>query len=241
MNVRIQKNIFLLFNMKEKFIMKLLFIRCLCGCMLVASMFISNSYALFYNFENGDQGWQQINGTCKVEKGEYVVTGNDGVGVLPDSDWKENWSDYTVECKAKMDQGPDNMGVLVRYQKPDTYYIFAIMNGRQQAEVWSRIAGAYTNHLNLPYPNKIGDVYIIKVIAEKDNFKFFINEELITEWSDNQLKTGKIGVRTYSSVSRFDDILITGAGIPKSSGEPGLVEPLSKLTITWGKLKIQPK
>ncbi len=98
-------------------------------------MISNNAHALYYDFENDEQGWQQINGICKATKGEYVVTGSDGVGVLPDSDWKDSWTDYTAECLARMEQGPDNMGIIVRYQKSDTYYIFAIMNGRQQAEI----------------------------------------------------------------------------------------------------------
>ncbi len=214
-----------------------LFTYFLMGIALSATL-LSSSYALYYDFEDGDQGWQQINGSCKAEKGEYVVTGNDGVGVLPDSDWKDEWTDYTVECKARMEQGPDNMGVVVRYQGPDTYYIFAIMNGRQRAEIWSRVAGTYTDELDIPFPNEMGEEYMIRVVAEGDNFEFYINDELITEWSDDKLESGKAGVRTYSSISYFDDVVITGPGIPRSQGEPGsAVDPSLKLATTWGQIK----
>jgi hypothetical protein len=137
-----------------------------------------------------------------------------------------------------MEQGPDNMGILVRYQKLDTYYIFAIMNGRQRAEIWSRVGGNYTDEKDIPFPNEMNEWYKIKVVAKGDSFEFYINDELIAKWSDNKLKSGKVGVRTYSSVSHFDNVLITGSGIPASKGEPGAaIDSVSKLATTWSNIK----
>jgi len=217
--------------------MKAFISKCFCVCIAMIIMLSANASALFYDFEDGDQGWEQINGTCKAENGEYIVTGSDGVGVLPDSDWDNDWADYTIECRAMMEQGPDNMGILARYQGPDTYYIFAIMNGRQQVEIWSRVGGAYTDELDIAFPNDLGEFYAIKVFAEGEDFEVYVDDELIAEWSDSKLEFGKMGIRTYSSVSHFDDILITGPGIPRSLGEPGAVKPISKLTSTWGDMK----
>lgn len=220
--------------------MKLLFFRCLLISVVLSAMFLSSAHALYYDFEKGDQGWEQINGTCKAEKGVYIVTGSDGVGVLPDSDWKDAWTDYTTECQVKMEQGPDNMGILVRYQDSTTYYIFAIMNGRQRAEIWSRVGGNYIDEKDIDFPNEMDKWYKIKVVAEGDDFEFYIDDELIAEWSDDKLKNGKVGVRTYSSVSHFDNVLITGSGIPSSKGEPGAaIDSVSKLATTWGNVKSQ--
>lgn len=219
-------------------IMKSAIFRCFLMSVVLSATLLSSAQALYYDFEDGDQGWQQINGTCKAEDGEYVVTGSDGVGVMPDSDWKDEWTDYTVQCKARMEQGPDNMGILLRYQGPDTYYIFAIMNGRQQAEIWSRVGGAYTDEMDIPFANELGVDYNMKVVAAGSDFELYIDDELIAEWSDDKLEIGKVGLRTYSSVSHFDDIIIAGPGIPSSKGEPGAaVEPASKLATTWGQMK----
>ena len=57
---------------------------------------------------------------------------------------------------------PDNMGILVRYQENDSYYIFAIMNGRQRAEIWSRVAGTYKDEKDTPFPNELNRDYNIK-------------------------------------------------------------------------------
>jgi len=218
--------------------LKLLFFRCLLVSVVLPAIWGNSAHALYYDFEKGAQGWEQINGTCKAEKGVYIVTGSDGVGVLPNSDWKDAWTDYTAECQAMMEQGPDNMGILVRYQKMDTYYIFAIMNGRQRAEIWSRVGGNYTDEKDIPFPNEMNKWYKIKVVVKGDSFEFYINDELIAKWSDNKLKNGKVGVRTYSSVSHFDNVLITGSGIPASKGEPGAaIDSVSKLATTWSNIK----
>lgn len=206
--------------------------------LVLTGLCVSPTEALYYDFEQGDQGWEQINGTCGEEGGVYVVTGSDGVGVLPDADWQEGWSDYTVECQAMMEQGPDNMGLLVRYQDAGTYYIFAVMNGRQQAEVWSRIAGTYTEEGVFPFENELGEWYTMRIEAVGSAFAFYVNDELITEWEDDRLETGKVGVRTYASVSHFDNVLITGPGIPHSPGEPGAsVDPQAKIAVVWGEIK----
>lgn len=201
-------------------------------CALAATFFLSSAHAIEYNFEDGDQGWEQINGTVIIDKGELIVSGSDGVGVMPDSDWDDAWTDYTVECKMNMATGPDNMGILLNYQAPDTYYIFAIMTGRQQMEIWSRVAGAYTDELDIGFASEIGEDYTFKVVAEGSDFTIYIDDELIGEWSDDKLETGKVGVRTYSSTSHFDDIIITGPGIPGTA-----VEPASKLATTWASIK----
>ena len=218
--------------------MKLPFFRCFFMGIVLSAILLNSAHALYYDFETGDQGWQQINGTCSAEKGVYIVTGSDGVGVLPDSDWKDSWTDYTVECQARMEQGPDNMGILVRYQDATTYYIFAIMNGRQQAEIWSRVNGTYTDEKDIPFPNEMDKWYKIKIVVKGEDFEFYIDDELIAEWSDDKLESGKVGARTYSSVSHFDNVLIIGSGIPASKGEPGAaIDSVSKIATTWGKVK----
>jgi len=199
--------------------------------------FPPQSVALFYDFE-ANKNWEQINGTMEIEGGELIVSGSDGVAVLPDADWKQQWTDYTVEAKCSMAQGPDNMGVVVRYQDNGTYVIFAIMNGRQQAEIWTRNQGNYVNNLNFAFPNKLETWYTIRVVVAGAEYAFYIDDELIGEWEDDTLKEGKVGVRTYASTSHFDDIRIFGEGIPSSPGEPGAaVDAHQKLAAAWAAIK----
>lgn len=208
----------------------------------VFALALTSAHSLYYDFDDGQQGWEQINGQVKAENGVLVVSSSDdddSIAIMPGSDWNDSWTNYTVETKMTIAEGPDNGGLLLRYQAPDTYYIFAIVNGRQRMEIWSRVAGAYTDELDIDFASEIGQDYIVRVVAEGSDFKVYIDDELIAEWSDNKLATGKAGVRTYSSVSHFDHILITGAGIPTSDGEPGTsaVEPASKLAATWANIK----
>ncbi len=116
--------------------------------------------------------------------------------------------------------------------------MFSIVNGRQQAEIWSRVNGTYTDEEDIAFPNEMDKWYTIKVVAEGDDFEFYIDDELITKWSDDKLKSGRVGVRTYSSVSHFDHVFISGPGIPSTPGEPGFaVNPAAKLSTIWGSIK----
>ena len=205
---------------------------------LIRLLVPSTACGLFYNFDTGLQGWEELNGTVEARDGVLVVSGSDGVAVVPDKDWKGDWADYTVECKMMMETGPDNMGVIIRCASPNTYYIFAIMNGRQQAEFWSRVNGNYTNIENAAFPNELGRWYEVKVVAEGKKFKFYIDGELVIEAEDDSIEKGKPGVRTWSATAHFDDFLVKGKGIPTSPGEPGAaVAPRGKLATLWARLK----
>jgi hypothetical protein len=219
-------------NKSKELAMKSMIPRYFSLYVLVSIFILGNAYALEYDFEDDEQGWEQINGTVTADKGELIVTGDDGVAVMPDSDWNADWTDYTVQCKMNMEQGTGNMGLVLRYQGSNTYYIFCIVSGRQQVEIWSRIGGNYIDELDINFGNELQTDYIMEVEAKGSDFKVYVDDELITEWSDEKLETGKVGVRTNKSISHFDDVLITGPGIPGSA-----VEPVSKLATTWGSIK----
>ena len=60
--------------------------------------------------------------------------------------------------------------------------------------------------------------------------------EKIIEANDDKYKSGLFAFDGWNQPIHFDNILITGPGIPRSPGEA--VNNQSKLPIAWGKLKM---
>ena len=80
----------------------------------------------------------------------------------------------------------------------------------------------------------------MKVIHEGRQIEVWLGKskdkaEKIIEKKDNAFKSGLFAFDGYNQKIHFDNILITGPGIPRSDGEA--VESQDKLATAWGILK----
>ena len=99
-----------------------------------------------------------------------------------------------------------------------------------------------------PQPNKtpikikkqieVGEWYHLKVVVEGNDLKWFVNDQLQAETKLKPVggldvyKKGKVGIWAWETKASFDDFKVYGPDI-----EGQAVEPQSKLTVAWGKLK----
>jgi hypothetical protein len=96
------------------------------------------------------------------------------------------------------------------------------------------------------YVNPSKDIwYQLKVIAKGDNFKLYIDEKTVGEFTDNSIPSGEVGLPVSNTHVHFDDIIITGDDVedggswdPAKHPEEKAVEPKSKLATAWAKIKI---
>ena len=82
--------------------------------------------------------------------------------------------------------------------------------------------------------------YHVKVVHKGDQIEVWLgkskdNTEKIIEAKDGKFKSGLFAFDGYNQPVHFDNILITGPGIPRSDGEA--VESQDKLSVAWGMLK----
>ena len=92
------------------------------------------------------------------------------------------------------------------------------------------------------YDAKVDVFYHVKVIHKGDQIEVWLgkskdNTEKIIEAKDGKFKSGLFAFDGYNQPVHFDNILITGPGIPRSDGEA--VESQDKLAIVWGTLKVK--
>ena len=77
--------------------------------------------------------------------------------------------------------------------------------------------------------------YDLKLITEGNKFKFYVNDELVIEYTDTVYPIGKVGIgASYSgTTAHFDDFSVTGDEVSTLTS----VSPKDKLATTWGKMK----
>lgn len=224
--------------------MKTMFLATLGIALLCLGVIVSSARALTLDFENKEQekDWKFVTGKWGIENGVLKQTNQCCPAIrafLSDAVWDPKWKDYTMEVKVRIDEGSTGWaGVTWRAESDLEYYVFYFGEGLN-AEIWRHIPPIADSRVGInSHPPrgvtiKKGVWLNFKVIVEKDRFQIFFNDELQDDFKDPNLGEGRIGLWTWSSFSSFDDVKISGEGIPGTE----LVNPSGKLASTWGKIK----
>ncbi|MFC1719177.1 family 16 glycoside hydrolase [Candidatus Poribacteria bacterium] len=219
--------------------------------MILTLVFPLATWSLLYDFEDPAQldDWTLIQGTWSIIDGELdgrgPQAGQPGVMiVLSDNTWNDEWKDYTIEFDAKILEDSEDAGIVFRWQNADPadlrYHLYRIDNwprgfGQKQAEGW--VADEDGGAREMMGQTKVDiepDIwYKFRVEVVGSNFKCYLDDELMFELDANGYSWGKIGFRMWNSHARYDNLSITGPGIPGAA-----VEPSGKLTATWGQIKV---
>lgn len=215
-----------------------------CLCVLISLSFVNSIYALIDDFNDGkDNDWKPIQGKWSVIKGEYAQEDTKWTTTATNETYtrsffgNENWTNYTVEAKVRIEEGGELapiIGIFFRVteksEKGD-YYYFRL--DQRAAEGPCLIKSPNTILLeNKAKPCEIRKDYVLKVVAEGDNFKCYIDNKLEMEVTDASFKAGAIGVGTFNANGRFDNVSVNGPGIA-----PNAVSLKGKLTATWASIK----
>lgn len=172
----------------------------------------------------------------------------------------KKWQDYTIEVDVKPIEKHGPASIVIAARIKGTRLLFCEV-GDRLVPGWDtvcRTGDFHTNQSQLlhagPHPLlKLGDWSTLKLSVKDTTFTFWINDEKITEtgddfafvhegrairgkvgWLDGFL-TGGAGFGLANYTARFDNLIITGEGIP-DKGKLS-VTPREKLATTWGQLK----
>ena len=82
-----------------------------------------------------------------------------------------------------------------------------------------------------PFDVKLGEWYRLKVIAQGDLFRIFVNEEQVLGLKDVRYPDGAIYLSSgFGNLIRFDDFEVT-------YDAPAAVQPRRKLATMWSEIK----
>ncbi len=206
---------------------------------LFAVLFSLPSFAgtQLWDFEKDSGDWKVANGTWAVKGGIYQLS--KGGQAEHSLIGEEDWDDYTIEAKVRLDEG-SWAGIVFRAKSEMEYYVYYLNVPGNISELWRHKAGAWNARDNISQPKAVGGVVIangewldMKIVVEGDKFTLYLNDEKQVEDSDNVYDKGKVGVWGWETGASFDDFTVSGDNIVDTLA----VNPNRKLTTTWGHLK----
>ena len=216
--------------------------------LVILAMLIQSSliYALFFDFEDDAQLKQwTFQGTWKTVKDDntksMVLSGegaNEICALVGDAEWKN----YTIECDASGQT--DEISIAFRATDPDNFLSFMIAPSLSLSEFFSKSKAVFDEAISTKGDSlgvKIQEWHKYKLVVQDDKASIFLDgKEGIKALDIGKLagfSKGKVGFRQWGDRAYYDNVLITGTGIPHSIGEPGAVSSIAKLATTWAELK----
>jgi len=208
------------------------------------------------NFNDGDlDGWEQINtadlfpqlkpSKQYVENGELVIEVVNGASAIQIGD--VTWKDYEIEVDAKIikNQPIDGEGVYIAVRSkwpnaPGAYHfsLGTCLNEKCVSALYivANDPGNARGFKSNPWDWELDKWYRLKLVAEGEHFKFYIDEKLAMEYVDGTHEADKvaIGVSWEATTARFDNVVITGSDVSDMNLS---VTSKSKLPTTWGHIK----
>jgi hypothetical protein len=225
---------------------------------LIGMITIANAQNYFEdNFDNPEESekkWHPLFGQWEFEDNEYhqLLNAVNCMSVISDEYWDDDWTEYTFEVKANKMGGAEGflimfrcMGIMqprdvVLKDPPERmaadpaslqywWNLGGWANVRSQVESWGGKAGVFTNHTI-----DTDRWYDIKIVNTPSSYTLYLDGEEVGTMDDNtQDGRGRVGLATWSTTARFDDVVVYG-----SEGLGGeAVEPGGKVTITWASIK----
>lgn len=125
------------------------------------------------------------------------------------------WQDLTIEADVTIVQGSRDAGLIFRVARPAVGYdamkgYFAGIIPAGKKAILGKMDGQHWQELAAKEVDcKENTPYHLKVVAKGDMIKFFVNDTLVIELSDNTYPEGFAGIRVVDTHAEFDNIDIT--------------------------------
>jgi len=186
-------------------------------------------------------------GNWRIENGA-VIGGDRATNItyvlLMDKRW--SWADYTAEVSVKFPEPLQlwavvTLGVAPKESNASGLDIIHLLGGTF-AEGFSYVAPGLFNHIIAqPFEIKVDRWYRLKIkIVERIDdeegiVQCFIDDQPILQFRG--YRKGALGLSTCGAVVLFDNLVVTGPGIPDGGSGAKAVRPKGKLATTWAGLK----
>ena len=203
-------------------------------------------------FSDGDmEGWHELL-LPRAEPGSWEIIDGELHGISPAGFTRlltmgdKTWRDYVIEFDVKPleKHGPGNIAIAARVK--NTQAIMGVIG-----DLPLPVPGPFASCFVANFGQKrfvfldsqasalleLGEWSTLKLRVDGNIFTFWLNGQQILETTDpaDRLKVGGVGLGLVGYTARFDNIVITGEGVPNKGHLP--IEPQSKLALTWGALK----
>lgn len=209
------------------------------------------------NFDKANESekkWVPLWGDWQIKDDEYQQLKNDSncITVVADDYWDDDWVEYTYEVRANKIGGAEAFLIMFRLQgqmnargkvlaehpprmkgKPLFEYWWNLGgwgNSVSRIEAWN--GGAYKQAADSNHTFANDKWYSIKIVNSPTSYTLILDDEEIHEIADSDKDgVGRIGLGTWNTTARYEDVLVYGEDGPLP------VDPKGKIATAWGFLK----
>ena len=193
-----------------------------------------------------------------IDRELHAVSANGWLRLLTIGNKK--WQNYTIEVDVKPIEKHGQASIVIAARIKGTWLMFCEI-GDRLVPGWDTLCRTGDFHTNRSILLSVGqhpllklnDWSTLKLSVKDETFTFSINDQKIAETGDNfalvhegreimervgrldDFLTGGAGFGLANYTAKFDNLIITGEGIPNKGTLP--VVSRGKLATTWGQLK----
>lgn len=188
------------------------------------------------DFANGTKGWKSDGGDWKTQDGVLAQT-NAGDNIrLTTGD--VNWTDYTLELKARKTGGGEGFLILFHNQDNDNYAWLNLGGWGNQRSAIERVMNGTKNQIGpeVPVTIETGRWYDIKIEVKGRNIKAYLDGKQIIEGTDDpgapadplyatasrDTKTGDVILKVVNVSAAPQELKVNLQGVVKMAGEASL-------------------
>ncbi|PWR05412.1 pectate lyase, partial [Micromonospora acroterricola] len=185
------------------------------------------------DFEDGNStGWTSSGGSWSVATDGSRVYRQSGTS----SDARSlagtaSWTDYSVQATVKPTafNGSNRFVALLARAQSSTSYYYLALRSNNTVELKRLTGGSSTTLDSATTTVTVGTAYTLRIDVAGSSLKGYVNGTLLTEATDSQFASGRIGVATFNASANFDNVQVTSAGpgpdptdpTPDPPGNPG--------------------
>lgn len=185
------------------------------------------------DFEDGNAtGWTASGGSWAVATDGSRVYRQSGTS----SDARSlagtaSWTDYSVQATVKPTafNGSNRFVALLARAQSSTSYYYLALRSNNTVELKRLVGGSGTTLDSAAVPVAVGTAYTLRIDVAGSSLKGYVNGTLLTEATDSQFASGRIGVATFNASANFDNVQVTSATpgpdptdpTPDPPGNPG--------------------
>ncbi|CAM4290183.1 Pectate lyase [Paenibacillus tarimensis] len=178
------------------------------------------------DFNDGNAaGWNATTGSWSVvqDSGSYVYyQSSTSEGRTQAGD--QSWTDYSVQARVKVEDfnGTNRAYVAGRYKDGNNYYAASLYNSSGgKLEIRRKAGGSSSTLVSKAYPLSAGVWYTVKLEMTGSTIKLYVNDVLELTATDSTLSSGGVGLVSYKTKTKFDDVVVTDSGSTPTDPGPG--------------------
>ena len=181
------------------------------------------------DFEDGNSsGWSGSGGSWTVATDGSRVLRQSGTS----SDARitagtQSWTAYSVQARVKPTafSGSNRfVAVLARVQSNTSYYYVALRSNNT-VELKKLVGGSSTTLDTASLTVSTNTWYTVRLDVSGTSLRGYVNGTLLTEATDSQFSSGRVGVATFYGAANFDDVVVSTVGTTPPTSTPPTSNP----------------